>query len=423
LIAGSLISVIAVALSLSPTAHAAPPVKSKIQHLIVVIQENHSFDSYFGRYCTGPADVKCTAGAACCEKAPESELGVKAVPSDLTDENNFCVDICHVQSCEVPHLSYPAQTGMSFRYAKASAASYYWNLASGSALADRYFQPVAGASSSNDVYFARAGYGFKDNNIAPLKTKSIADLLAGSGWKWSIYLEGYADWAAAKKQGGAPIPGPGCPPPYPELCAKGPGNKPLMPHAYPCVYDPGDNPFAFFHDPPSAFHNDPNFKDFTVLADDINNGALPAVSWVRSYGYRSEHPGASTISAGTKFIDWILTRLQTSPYFSNTLVLITWDESGGFYDHVDLPPSNTEINPQTNKPEAIPYGPRVPLIAWGKFAKTNYISHVRMDHSSIVKFIEWNWLDGKTGQLSTRDVWVNNIGSMLDPAVTGASVP
>ena len=93
------------------------------------------------------------------------------------------------------------------------------------------------------------------------------------------------------------------------------------------------------------------------------------------------------------------------------------------YDHVKLPNGVKEMNPETHQLEIIPYGPRVPLIAWGRFARSNYISHIGMDHSSIVKFIEWNWLNGKTGQLGTRDVWVNNIGSLLDPAFTGTKVP
>jgi phospholipase C len=65
----------------------------------------------------------------------------------------------------------------------------------------------------------------------------------------------------------------------------------------------------------------------------------------------------------------------------------------------------------------------VPLIAVGPFVRKNYVSHVTMEHSSIVKFIEWNWLGQKTGQLGTRDTVVNNLGSMLDPAKTGVAVP
>jgi hypothetical protein len=64
------------------------------------------------------------------------------------------------------------------------------------------------------------------------------------------------------------------------------------------------------------------------------------------------------------------------------------------------------------------YGTRLALLALGPYARKasgGSISHVVMEHSSIVKFIEWNWLGHQTGQLGTRDAHVNNIGSMLDP--------
>jgi phospholipase C len=99
----------------------------------------------------------------------------------------------------------------------------------------------------------------------------------------------------------------------------------------------------------------------------------------------------------------------------STLVLFTYDESGGYYDHVAPPPTSV-LDP-------VPYGPRVPTIAIGRFAKKAFISHVEMEHSSIVKFIEWNWLGGHTGQLGGRDLEVHNIGSLLDESQTGIAVP
>jgi hypothetical protein len=65
---------------------------------------------------------------------------------------------------------------------------------------------------------------------------------------------------------------------------------------------------------------------------------------------------------------------------------------------------------------------RVPLLALGRFARKGEVSHVVMEHSSIVKFLEYNFL-GTTGQLGARDVQVADIGSLLDPAQTGVVVP
>jgi phospholipase C len=137
---------------------------------------------------------------------------------------------------------------------------------------------------------------------------------------------------------------------------------------------------------------------------------------VKAIGYRSEHPGhAITASAGVDWVYALVGRIEASVYGPSTLVLVTYDEGGGYYDHVAPPPASTV--------DGKPYGMRVPLIAVGPFTRKNYVSHVTMEHSSIVKFIEWNWLGQKTGQLRTRDGVVNNLGSLLDPAKTGVTVP
>jgi phospholipase C len=111
----------------------------------------------------------------------------------------------------------------------------------------------------------------------------------------------------------------------------------------------------------------------------------------------------------------VVNAVNKSPYAASTLILLTYDEGGGFFDHV-TPPANAAADGK-------PYGTRVPLVAIGPFAKKNAVSHVVMEHSSIVKFIEWNWLGGTTGQLMGRDAAVNNLGDLLDAAKTGTAVP
>jgi phospholipase C len=98
--------------------------------------------------------------------------------------------------------------------------------------------------------------------------------------------------------------------------------------------------------------------------------------------------------------------------------LLTWDEGGGFFDHVSPPPS---IDTDTNgKP--VPYGTRVPLLAVGPFVHKGVVSHVQMEHSSIVRFLEYNFV-GAVGQLGFNDAKVNNLGSLLDPSKTGIRIP
>jgi phospholipase C len=183
-------------------------------------------------------------------------------------------------------------------------------------------------------------------------------------------------------------------------------------YCYPNYYDPSDNPFEYY--PP--FQDNPTYeRDSGQFATDIANGALPAVSYIKPLGINTEHPGEN-ISNGVSFVTGVVNAvLGSSTYANDTLILVTYDESGGFYDHV-APPAASLIDGEA-------YGPRIPLLAVGTFAKQNTISHVTMEHTSIIRFIEYNWLGGVPGQLSTRDAVVNNIGSLLDPAKTGVTVP
>jgi phospholipase C len=139
------------------------------------------------------------------------------------------------------------------------------------------------------------------------------------------------------------------------------------------------------------------------------------VVFVRGPGWRSEHPGLlDTISDGISFVGETLGLITKSDYAPDTLILLTWDEGGGFYDHVAPPPPGSDGQP---------YGTRVPMLAIGPMARRNFVSHVTMEHSSVLRLIEWNWLGRKTGQLDGRDRDVANMGSLLDPAATGTMIP
>ena len=405
---------------------------TKIDHLVVVVQENHTFDSYFSQYCTAPtgSNPTCTAGAACCETGPATDPGSGSLPLALTDAANGNYDRDHQQICEEDEIDHGAMDrfvdstiqscgdARNFAYASGSEVQPYWTLARGNALADRYFQPIAGQSDSNDVYLAEAKYVFTDNAKSPnsdgstcgvegaptdLTDPNIGDLLVKGGVSWSWYAEGYSETVQAVTQ-------------KPPTCPKAPSDCPGAAFGldfYPCTYSPGDVPLEFY---PQYKDNPKYMKDFTQLASDLKSGKLPQVVFIKPYGFRSEHPGfGDTISAGAAFVTGVVQTVQRSSYADRTLVLVTWDEGGGFFDHI-APPATSTVDNQ-------PYGTRVPLLAIGPFAKKDAVSHVTMEHSSILKFIEWNWLGKTTGQLGNRDAQVNNIGSMLDASKTGIAVP
>jgi phospholipase C len=399
---------------------------SDIQHLVVIIQENHSFDSYFGNYCTaapGSAPT-CTSGPACCERAPATEAS-GASPLLLDDAENGVYDPNHTYDCNLDEINGGAmdrfvvgqsQCANAKNFAVAALggpAGPYHDLAAAGALADNYFQPVVGASSSNDMYFARGAFVYKDNTVSPLGAAgidcgfgannptaytdpTIADLLIQCSVGWSWYAGGYQDMLDATAVGGCPTADPGCH---------------INFGTYPCINDPTDDPFLYY-----SFRDDPTyFKDISQFSIDVAGDQLPPVAYVKPIGYLTEHPGyQDRISDGAASTAGIIDTITSSlTYQNNTLILLVYDEGGGYFDHV-APPATSTV-------DCAPYGMRTIFMAIGPYAKTNYISHVFMEHTSIIKFIEWNWFGGDTGQLGTRDTQVNNIGDLLTG--TGTAVP
>src|SRR5689334_13318077 len=138
-----LLFVLAACSSSSPSS-SEPPAASKIKHLVVMVQENHSFDAYFGAYCTAPAGTRpaCTDGTACCEAAPSKEPGAGATAVALTDDENGTWDPNHTQACEVAEMNggkmdqyvRGADCSSPKNFAVAPALQAYWDLAKENAL-------------------------------------------------------------------------------------------------------------------------------------------------------------------------------------------------------------------------------------------------------------------------------------------------
>lgn len=166
--------------------------------------------------------------------------------------------------------------------------------------------------------------------------------------------------------------------------------------------------------------------DLSDFWDAVGNGSLPAVSFLKPSQYQTEHPGESDPIDEQKFIVDTINKLQKLPEWKNMAIIITWDDSGGWYDHV-MPP----IISQSNDPKydallgknglcghAAPgdyqdrcgYGGRLPLLVISPWAKTNYVNHKITDQTSILRFIEDNWHLGHIGNHS----FDTRAGSILD---------
>jgi phospholipase C len=135
----------------------------------------------------------------------------------------------------------------------------------------------------------------------------------------------------------------------------------------------------------------------TQVLTDIANGQLAQVSWVIPDGQSSDH-ASTTDGSGPSWVASIVNALGNSPYWANTAIIITWDDWGGWYDHV----APTVINDGVSWGSGYVYGFRVPLIVVSPYAKKAYISHVTHDFGSILKFIEKSFQLGTLGYADAR---------------------
>jgi phospholipase C len=154
-----------------------------------------------------------------------------------------------------------------------------------------------------------------------------------------------------------------------------------------------------------------------ITAGDLPPSALPAVSYLKAPGYQDGHPGYSDPADEQQFVTSTIDALMKSPDWHNTVVIVNYDDSDGWYDHVysgvtnpslspadNLTPTNTTLptsgqcgpSPQTTPPLAgeqgrCGFGPRLPMVVISPFAKRNYVDHNLSDQASVVNFIEYNW--------------------------------
>jgi phospholipase C len=135
------------------------------------------------------------------------------------------------------------------------------------------------------------------------------------------------------------------------------------------------------------------------ILTDIANNQLPAVSWVIPTGQNSDHAGLDTNTGGPSWVASIVNAVGSSSYWSNTAVIVTWDDWGGWYDHV--PPPQV-IDDGKSWGSGYVYGFRVPLIVVSPYAKAGYISHQIHDFGSILNFIEQNFRLASLGYADAR---------------------
>ena len=161
----------------------------------------------------------------------------------------------------------------------------------------------------------------------------------------------------------------------------------------------------------------------------LSSGNLPSVSFLKAAAFEDGHPSNSDPLDEQHFIARTLNALEQSPDWSSTAVIIAYDDSDGWYDHVMSPITSPSATPadalngagkcgnvpagSTAYPDRCGYGPRQPLLVVSPYAKVNYVDHALTDQTSVLKFIEDNWQLGRIGDQSF-DARAGSIGNLFD---------
>ncbi len=376
---------------------ATSPATGFIQHIVIIMQENRTFDHYFGTYPGAHGIPRNASGVpSVCVPDPLAGIclrpyhspnqvnfgGPHVAPAAVADVNNGKMDgfvaewEIGKQNCG--NLIIPQCTGAALdvmSYHTDREIPNYWTYARKFVLQDNLYEPVSSYSLPAHLYMVSGWSAYCSNpndpmtcvsNISGPPTDSagqygwtdITHLLHANGISWKYYVESGSE--------------PDCEPEEME-CA--PGTQGGMSPGY-------WNPLPLFQD---VQVNDQlgNIVPFDQLFIDARNGTLPQVSWIIPNMANSEHP-ANPIAAGQAYVTGLINAIMTSPNWGSTAIFLSWDDWGGFYDHLN--PPQVDING---------YGIRVPGLVISPYAKSGYIDHQYLSHDAYLKFIEDVFLNGK----------------------------
>jgi phospholipase C len=476
-----------------------------IQHLVVIFQENVSFDHYFATYpnATGADGSPFTA-------LPGTPIVDGLFPGGLLDHNPnstqpFRLGLAGNVTCDQDHnyadeqKSYNAGamnkfpetvgtggpscydagkgTGLVMGYYDGNTVTAIWNYAQHFAMSDRSFSTTFGPStpgalnlisgqthgamlapdlsgrigsaSGNVSAIDASGVGSVIGDPRPspalddctlsspaapaaprtyitMTGRNVGDLLNDHGVTWGWFQGGFRPATTAGGPNAA-IPG---------ICQS--FHSGFAGSSY--DYIPHHEPFQYYaqsanphHLPPSSVakigrqdqaNHQYDLVDFWAAVD---AGYMPEVSLLKAAAYHDGHAGYSDPLDEQNFLVEVINRLQQTPEWEHTAIVILYDDSDGFYDHVMGPivlqsntqddnlfgPGNCGKAPAGAFEGRCGYGPRQPFLVISPWARQNYVDHNVTDQSSVLRFIEDNWKLGRVGHLSS-DVQAGSILNMFD---------
>jgi len=363
----------------APAVPNEPLGETPIRHVVIIVQENRSFDNLFYRFpgadsapAAALAPVPLENGQDVCHfHSSFSAAYDMGAMDDFDDE----------QLCSVVNGVYQPVGPSHFMYAYVPQAEIrpYWNLAQQYTLADRMFQSNSGPSFAAHQYLI-AG-----------QSDYAADIPTGQPWGCDAppgTTVPVINPDGTETQGPFPCFN------YPTLGNELDGAMLSWAYYTPALNVPQGGFFSAYDAVRSVrYGSDWNTRIIspeTQVLSDIAGGNLRNVSWVVPSFPNSDHPLARS-NTGPDWVASIVNAIGQSPYWSSTAIFIVWDDWGGWYDHV--PP--TEI-------DRMGLGFRVPLIVVSPYANHGYISHRQHEFGSILKFVEENFDLPSLGQADER---------------------
>ncbi len=381
--------------------------RQKIQHVVVIMQENRSFDHYFGTYPgVDGLPVDSSGNFTVCNPDPAAG-GACVKPFHDTSETN--VDAPHFSTSFKSDLDMGAMDGFLataeakipgcgdpsnptctsgtlidvMGYHTDAEIPNYWAYAKAFTLQDHMFEPdaswsfpahlylvsnwAASCTTANDpttctTDLANPGGGGKPVGgmltVGEYPWTDITYLLHRAGVSWKYYLSEGDDPHCGNE---------------PDECQP----IPMLPDV-PSIW----NPLLGFDDVKSD-NEGGNIVQLDEFYQDIHGGTLPAVSWLAPSDKVSEHPPA-LISDGQAYVTALINTIMQSPYWASTAIFLSWDDWGGFYDHV-IPPMV----------DAGGYGFRVPAMVISPYVFAGSIDHQVLSHDAYNKLIEDLFLDSQ----------------------------
>jgi phospholipase C len=395
--------------ALLPNVAAARGSSGKIGHVVIVIQENRSFDNFFATF---PGADGAKFGMT------HDGKRVRLLETGL----NIKTDLCHQYSCFTTEWDNGKMDGFdlawyalpnapimgkyAYQYVDPAQIAPYWSMAKQYVLADRMFQTQGSGSFTSHLSL-----------IAGDTTLDSSETVIDAPWTglpWGCDAPPGSTSPILTSTGtyeanGGPFP---CYD-FPTLGERLDAAKVSWKYYTPPLSKSGKIWNAY--DAIKAVRYGPDWHDNMAtsasILKDAARGKLPAVSWVVPEFLNSDHPGIAH-GYGPSWVASIVNAIGAGPDWNSTAIVIVWDDWGGLYDHVP-PPQITYSS----------LGFRVPMIVISPYARKGYVSHTQYEFASILKFVEEIW---RLPPLHRADVRANSIDDVFDfalPARKFAKIP